>query len=206
VIGLALCFFLIVGFILLSSGKSASQESLLSISEITEQDHLKGSKEAAVSIIEYSDLQCPACAYYSGFSKQLEKDFGDSVVFVYRHFPLITIHLNSISAAMSAEAAGKQGKFWEMHDLLFASQQSWSKSDKVEPIFEGYALEIGLDINKYRDDVKSVEVASKIQGDMLKGNLAGVKATPTFMINGKKITNPKNYEAFKALISQEVSR
>lgn len=166
-------------------------------------DHVLGKNGAAVSVIEYGDFQCPACAVYETVMRQLRQEYGDRVAFSFRHFPLTQIHANAMSSSEAAEAAGQQGKFWEMYDLLYTKQNEWSKAapaSVVADFYTGYALSIGLDVAKFNADMKSDAVREKIRADMASANAARVDHTPTFFVNLKQIPNPKSYEDFKVII------
>lgn len=167
-------------------------------------DWFKGDANAPVTLIEYSDFQCPACGAYYPLIKQLHEDFGDSLKIVYRHYPLTQIHPYAQPAAAASEAAGKQGKFWEMHDKLFDNQRSWSNATvaDVQETFEQYAEQLGLDVERFRADMDSREVADAIAADRAAGNRAGVRGTPTFVLQGKTISNPSGYEEFAVLIEE----
>jgi protein-disulfide isomerase len=173
---------------------------------ITEEDHTKGNENATVTLVEYSDFQCPACATYSPLIKELEEEFKDDIKISYRHFPLTQIHPNALNAAKAAEAAGVQGKFWEMHDVLFERQNEWSGSTAriAQTQFEKYAEELELNIEQFKSDRERDEIKEKIQRDIQNGNQAGVNSTPTFFINEEKIENPQNYEELKQLIEAEL--
>jgi len=166
--------------------------------------HIKGNKDATVNLVEYSDLQCPACGVYYSVVKQLMEELGDSVSFEYRHFPLRTVHRNAESAALAAEAAGLQGKFWEMHDILFEHQKEWSAKSGSN-IFNGYAEEIGLDVLKFESDLSfNEDIKNKVESDFQKGLESRVNSTPSFFLNGIKMQNPQSYEEFKSVIQQFV--
>lgn len=167
------------------------------------EDHVKGGETAIVSIVEYSDFQCPACAAYYPAVKQLLEEFDGQVSFSYKHFPLNRIHINADLAARATEAAGLQGKFWEMHDMIFENQKTWSDVS-AKKIFVGYAEELGIDTDKFKDDLSSKEVRKKVQNDYDEGIELGVSSTPSFFFNGEKIENPQTYEEFKALIQTAV--
>lgn len=166
---------------------------------VTEGENIKGSGEKV--LVEYSDFQCPACAAYAPAVKQLISDLGGEVKVVYRNFPLRQIHANAQMSAQAGEAAALQGKFWEMHDVLFANQKAWEKEADPTEIFVSYAGAIGLDIDKFRVDLVSDVVKNKVNADYDSGIESNVNSTPTFFLNGKKITNPKDYNEFKAIIS-----
>jgi protein-disulfide isomerase len=170
---------------------------------ITPKDWVKGRSSSGTVLIEYSDFQCPACAAYHPLLHQLVEELGDRIQFVYRHFPLQR-HLNAELAARAAEAAGRQGRFWEMHDLIFEGQIQWADQRNPEETFVGYAKKLGLDIEKFRADLNSREVKDAVEEDRLSGDRAGVNGTPTFFLNGVKINNPQSYDAFKEILLQSV--
>ncbi|MBI3109796.1 DsbA family protein [Candidatus Daviesbacteria bacterium] len=163
---------------------------------------VKGETNAKVTLIEYSDFQCPACAAYYPVVKQLTQEFGQNIYFTYRYFPLSSIHKNARISSQAAEASGKQGKFWEMHDLLFENQNEWSNLPAPKEKFKEYAKFIGLDMEKFQNDLESKEVKERIESDYSSGLSLGVNATPTFFLNGVKLQNPKSYEEFKAKIEE----
>jgi protein-disulfide isomerase len=196
VIGLAAIVLGMVGVV--------SQKSKLGtlINPINSSDWIRGDKNAKVQLVEYSDFQCPACGYFYGLTKNLEKDFPKDLVIVYRNFPLEQVHKYARLAAQSAIAAGIQGKFWEMHDILFEKQAEWSVSSDARINFIAYAKILGLNVNKFKIDIDSKEVSDKIQGDLTDGNNQSIQGTPTFFLNGKQIANPQNYDEFKKLIEE----
>jgi len=164
--------------------------------------HLKGNENSNVKFVEYSDLQCPACGAYYPIVKQIVKEFGDKISFEYRHFPLKSIHANAQAAAIAAEAAGLQGKFWEMHDILFERQKEWS-GERGKNIFSKYAKEIGIDVLKFESDIEFNEsIKNKVKDDFQSGINLKVNATPTFFLNGERMQNPRSYEEFRSIIQQ----
>ncbi len=169
---------------------------------VSATDWTKGSATNLVSLVEYSDFQCSACAFYYPWVKRLGEDFADSLAITYRHFPLRSIHPNAQLAAEVSEAAGRQAKFWEMHDLLFEKQTEWDKSTKPLELFTSYAQSLNLDLVKFADNLEDREIKNKIEADYQSGVRSGVNGTPTFFINGEKINNPRSYEDFAALIAQ----
>jgi protein-disulfide isomerase len=176
-----------------------------SIAPVTDSDWVKGNKDAKVTLIEYSDFQCPACGIYFQILKPLDKDLGDKVRFVYRNFPL-SQHANAKVAASAAAAAAKQGKLWEMHDLIFENQDKWSNLSNAEAknTFAQYAQSLKLNIDTFRKDMDAKDVADKINNDSQSGITAGVNSTPTFYLNGKRI-QPNSYDEFKSLINQALN-
>jgi len=171
--------------------------------EVKEDDWVRGNKEARVILIEYGDYQCPACATYNPFVIKLSEEFQEDLKIVYRHFPLITIHKNSMPSAQAAEAAGKQSKFWEMHDLLYDKQSEWAEAGDAKEKFSEYAKSLGLDEQKYISDYDSGEVKSLINSDLAKANSLRLNATPTFFLNGEKV-QPRSYEDFKSLVETQI--
>ena len=170
---------------------------------ITSADHARGNLSAKVSLIEYGDFQCPACGQYEPIVEQLTKDYGDRVEFVFRNFPLYQIHQDAMISAQAAEAAALQNKYWEMHDLLYTNQVTWSAepaSSVVAKYFDGYAQSLGLDVAKFNVDVNSDAVKARVQKDLDSGNAAQVDHTPTFFINLTQIPNPSNDANFKAVL------
>ena len=197
----------IFGIIKLASKSQApgSDNLAISISAINDSENIKGDKEALATLIEYSDFQCPACGSYYPILKKVSEDLGAKVRFTYRHFPLPQ-HKNAKLAATVAEAAGKQGKFWEMHDLIFQNQSDWSEEKNAAILFAKYAQDIGLDLARFQTDIASDEIKAKIENDYQSGVKAGVNSTPSFFLNGKKINNPRNYDEFKNSIEQALGQ
>ncbi len=169
--------------------------------EVSETDWVRGNVDAEVSLVEYADFQCPACGYYAPLVKRLFESSSTTMKLVFRHFPLPQ-HMNAIPASLAAEAAGKQGKFWEMYDMLFEKQIEWEKLTDPQAVFEGYAKTLSLNLEQFSLDMKNEELKKKIDGDARGGIKGKVNSTPTFFINGKKITTPTNYEDFKKLIDE----
>lgn len=156
-----------------------------------------------LKIEKYSDYQCPACKYYASFVEQAKVDFGDRIEIVYKHFPL-RMHQYAELAARAAEAAKAQGKFDEMHEMIFAGQEQWSKGN-AEVRFIGYANSIDLDMDQFKKDLNSARINRIVLSDKRQGNALGVNSTPTFFMDGKKIASlPQTYEGFKALINSHM--
>lgn len=178
----------------------ADKQKSADLLAIKADDWVKGPAEAPITLVEYLDFECEACRAYYPTVKQLKEEYKDNIRFVVRYFPLPG-HKNSMTSALAVEAAGKQGKFWEMHDVLYENQRSWGEKGKADPkVFEEYAKQIGLDIEKYKNDVTSNELKDRVNRDKNSGISLGVQGTPTFFINGERIPNPKGYEDFKSII------
>jgi len=172
--------------------------------EILDGEWIKGEASASATLVEYGDFQCPACGNYYPLIKQLEEKYPEDLRVVYRHFPLISIHPNAMPAALAAEAAGAQGMFWEMHDILYEKQTEWSGSKDAVLMFETYAKELGLDLDKFKLDMTSSEIKDAVNADIVSANAVGVNATPTFYLNGTKLQNPAGLEPFSSLIEAEI--
>lgn len=167
-------------------------------------DHTIGNLNSEIVLLEYSDFQCPACASYHPTIQRLMEEFEDDIQFTYRHFPLGQ-HEHANLAARSAEAAGLQGKFWEMHDMIFDNQSTWSDETNAKESFLGYAESLGLDLAQFEQDLNSTDVKNKVNRDRQDGNRAEVNATPTFYLNGTKVSGISSYEDFQGLIQSVVS-
>lgn len=145
------------------------------------RDHVQGDPTAPIELVEYGDFECPFCGRAYFVVKALQQALGDSLRFVFRNFPLGTMHPHAVRAAQAAEAAALQDSFWKMHDVLFENQTDLEDEDLVE-----YATEIGLDPPRFQRDLDSPEVAEKVRADFLSGARSGVNGTPTFFVNGER--------------------
>lgn len=169
-------------------------------------DHIKWSVEKKNILVEYSDFQCPSCKSAHDFLKTIDAsgsaDFSISkkVTFVYRYYPLFQIHDKANLSAYAAEAAGLQGKFWEMGNLLFDNQQSWTGSkDALNEYFLKYAKQLKLDVEKFKKNMDSSEVKTRVNRDLIEASQIGVNSTPTFFLNGQKV-DVNSYDEFKNLL------
>jgi NhaA family Na+:H+ antiporter len=147
--------------------------------------HVRGAPDAPVTLEVFGDFQCPSCAMISGVISKLEQEYGPRLRVVFRHFPL-AMHPHAMDAAQAAEAAGLQGRFWEMHDMLYQYQSVWSKASDPGRLFETYAASLGLDVERFREDSKSNEVRTRIVVEGEDGDSRGVKNTPTLFVNGQE--------------------
>jgi protein-disulfide isomerase len=143
------------------------------------RDHILGPSTAPATLVEYGDFECPYCGQAYPIVKQLQARFGPQLRFVFRHFPLIQVHPHAELAAEAAEAAGAQGKFWEMHDILFENQDALDVDDLV-----GYAVELDLDQARFLREFTGHVYAPRVLEDLIGGARSGVRGTPTFFING----------------------
>lgn len=165
-------------------------------------NHTLGTSDVGVTLIEYGDFQCPACGSYHPILQQVKELYKDRVVFQFRHFPLEALHKNARAASYAAEAAGNQGKFWEMHDYLFENQQAWQETNDPVGVFEGYARAIGVeDMARFSEDYRK-NVSGIINADLEAGRALGASSTPTFVLDGKKLDDnpPASVEAFAKLL------
>lgn len=195
------------GLILLSnSTPSSSSDQAATAPAISSDDIIIGTPSAKVSLVEYSDFQCPACAAYHPIVNQLLIELEGDVTFAYRFFPLSQTHKNAMISSQAGYAAHLQDKFEDMYNLLFENQNDWANENNPEEIFTGYAKTIGLDIEKFKMDMNSDEAKNAVQEDYQEGVSIGVNSTPTFFLNNKKITNPGTYDDFKKLIQDEINK
>jgi protein-disulfide isomerase len=164
-------------------------------------DHVFGDPSAPVTVIEYGDYQCPGCGSAAPVLKEVSEKYKDKgVAFIFRNFPLSTIHPNALAAASAAEAAGLQGKFWEMHNKLYDNQAAWenlSSSDRTN-LFVNYAGSLGIDTEKFKTDITSDAVSKKIEYDTALGKKAGVQGTPTIYVNGELVSDTRIKDGKKA--------
>jgi len=187
-----------------------SDEDMAAILAVRADDWIAGlavsTSTPEVTLVEYSDYQCPACRQYEPIVNELVEEFGDRLQFVYRHFPLSQIHLNARMAAQTAEAAGMQGAYFNMSALLFEKQSEWQglSSTKIQEKILEYAEEVVLDIKQFVRDIESEEVSASITQDLQDAARLGLNSTPSFFLNGRKIANPNSYEQFRLLILQEL--
>jgi len=190
---------ILFGAIFLLGQQSSSSQNAKSVDQsllIRENSNKLGSDSAKIKFVEFGDLQCPACGQAYPVVKRVISDYNGKILFVFRNFPL-SIHQNSQVAAEAAEAAGAQGKYWEMNEMLYQNQGAWSASNSVLDVFTDYAKTLKLDTEKFKQDVKDNKFAKKIQDDTNDGVALGVNATPTFYLNGKQIVGVPSYDSLK---------
>ncbi len=158
-----------------------------------------GPADAPVTLVAFSDFQCPFCARVVPTLEQLRSEYGDRVRVVFKHFPL-PIHPQAMQAHQAALAAGEQGKFWEMHDRIFADQQSLGRESLI-----AHAKALGLNVAKFERALDSPELEKRIRADVEEGSRVGVRGTPTFVVNGRLFSGAQPYESFKAQIEQALA-
>jgi protein-disulfide isomerase len=199
IIFIVTCIVVLGGLILLTKKDSVNVDDLdpskaVSETETTIGDHVYGNASAKVVLIEYGDFQCPGCGGAFPQLKTIKETYKDTVAFIFRDFPLTTIHPNALAAATAAEAASLQGKFWEMHDALYENQSAWSdiEAAKRTDVFAGYARDIGLDVEKFKTDLNDTRVAANISRDRAFGQKLGISGTPSLYIGDQKLSADEN--------------
>jgi protein-disulfide isomerase len=172
-----------------------------------EPAHALGSPDAPVTLEEFGDFECPPCGLLHPILKSLETEFGPAKLrIIFREFPLVPTHAHALAAARAAEAAGLQGRFWEMHDMIYEHQKDWHEAFDVRPIFEGYAKKIGLDVEQFRRDIGSEIVERRIFLDGKRAHSLGVNGTPTVFLNGREVPfESLAPDKLKALIVKELA-
>lgn len=198
------CWFLIS--LVNNSPSPSAPAQITNLPPVSKADVAKGPENAKVTLIEYADFQCPACASYFPLVKQLSSEFSKDLRVVYRFFPLTSIHKNAMISAQAAYAAGQQEKFWEMHDKLFENQNDWANLPDPKDTFFEYAKDLSLDLAKFKEDATSESTENFIKESEKNAMSIGVNSTPTFIINGLRIKNPAGYEAFKKIIQDEINK
>jgi protein-disulfide isomerase len=165
-----------------------------------------GSPTAAVTVEEFADYQCPACGSAYPTMKEIQSAYGDRIKFIFRNYPLaIPAHDKAYKAALAAEAAAMQGKFWAMQDLLFTNQQTWSPSTDFDSILKEYATKVGLDLKQFESDMNGMETKSRIDADKARGQALGFSSTPTVYVNGKMVPfQDLNVSKLKLVIDAEL--
>lgn len=160
-------------------------------------DHVEGPDDAAITIVEYGDFQCPYCGQAYPIVKRLQSDFGDSLRLVFRNMPLTNVHPQAELAAETAEAVGLQGKFWPMHDVLFENQR-----DLSGPAILRYVEDVGADLSQVANALNDGVVQKRVKDDVESGIRSGVNGTPTFFVNGERYDGSWDYDTFHAYLEE----
>ena len=167
---------------------------------VNDNDHISGNTDAPLELVEYGDYECPHCGRAYPMVKDIQQQLGSTIKLIFRNFPLSKIHPHAFSAAVAAEAAGLQGKFWEMHDILFENQTVLD----TENIFR-FASMLGLDVERFKNDIQQNHWVEKVEKDFESGLKSGVNGTPTFFVNGKRFdgewTNGKLLDYLKSILA-----
>lgn len=201
IIFVAVCFIVLAGLVYFSnknkldvSGVDTNKILATSVSSGNIADHVFGKVDSKVMLVEYGDYQCPSCGAAYQPLKDVTTKYQGKIAFVFRNFPLTSLHPNALAAAAAAEAAGLQGKYWEMHDKLYEGQASWGQLNANDRtgLFVSYAKDLGLNTDTFKNDLSADNVAQKINFDIALGKKLGVNATPTLYLGGKKADNVYN--------------
>lgn len=167
----------------------AQQKSTSTVAPGADPPHVRGSLSAPVQLEEFGDFECPPCAALHPVLKQIENEYGNNLQVVFRHNPLSQIHKHAYDAARAAEAAGLQGKFWEMHDKLYEKQTEWNVLPDVRATFTNYARELGLDAERFARDITADIVTARVTLDIRRARSLGVSGTPTLFVEGRPLKN-----------------
>lgn len=216
-IGILVAIAIVFGAVLVNDRKGDSNNGSNDGNSSQATKHTEGSDKTGVVLIEYGDFECQHCFRAEAVVRPLREKYKDQITFQFRHFPLNQIHKNAFAAHRIAEAAGKQGKFWEMHDLLY--ERAYQPGSEASPIpiewvasttpmmfFEQYAKQLGLDVEKLKTDAASQDVNTLINADIKEGQKLGISGTPTFVLDGVKIETPESLEAFSKLIDEAIKK
>jgi protein-disulfide isomerase len=198
----------IFGGILLFNGKDASAPNGGSSGNAKPTEHIRGESDLGLTLVEYGDYQCPYCGAFNPVVKEVEAKYAGKVKFQFRHLPLIQVHQNAFAAARAAEAAGNQGKFWEMHELIYQNQSAWSEDSNAAATFREYAKALKLDADKFKKDAASSTTNNVINADIKAFEKTGAeKSTPTFFLDGKKIQPADmTVEAFSKVVDPIIAK
>ncbi len=196
----------LAGLVLIADKSTSSTETPVenvNLPKMTEDDIVVGDRNAKVTITEYADLQCPACAAVNPLTNRVLEEYNGNIKLVYRFFPLRGIHKNALISGQAAYAAHKLGKFSEMKDLLYANQADWENLGDPKEIFEGYASSIGLNVEEFRKIMNSDEAKKAVEDDEKEAIGLGLNSTPSFFIGNKQFS-VSNYDELKKLVDEEL--
>lgn len=184
----------------------AEESVLVSVDSLADAPamHVRGAESAAVTLIEFGDYQCPTCGAFHPVLGALLERFPEDLKIEFHHMPLVSIHPNAMPASVAAEAAGVQGRFWEMNDLLFENQSAWSALPNPAPAFVAFAQSLGLDIDQFERDSRSEEVQGRVLADARLANNLGLPGTPSFFVNDVQIPLPSSLAEFERIIFDTV--
>ena len=194
------------GAIFLSKDGDKTDSKPKDVAAVTEDDYTEGAKDPKVTLIEYGDFQCNFCAALHPTLEEVLPEYEDDVQFVFRHFPITSSHPNALVAHKAAEAAGRQDKFWEMHDKLFESLQEWGSDNNPIETFNGYAKELDLDVEQFKSDFDDASLTDRINTVKEDGKSAGVKSTPTMFLNGKKLDTIRSADELRQQLDEALEQ
>lgn len=173
----------------------------------TVSNHTEGTSSKQVTLLEYGDYECPACGKYYPVVKQVVAGYSTRIVFQFRNLPLTQIHPNAFAGARAAEAASLQGKFWQMHDMLYENQTTWGSASSPTSFFNQYAAELGLNVPQFKTDFASDKVNGTINADLDAFNKTGATLqTPTFFLDGKRIDVNATADSFHKVLDAELAQ
>ncbi len=201
---IAVIVIIFIGVFALGGDKKSDSDSKNSSSGGGSQ-HVRGTGTTGVTLVEFGDYQCPYCGQYYPTVEQVVAKYGDQIKFQFKNFPLTSIHPNAFAASRAAEAAGLQGKFWEMNSIIYQNQSAWSEQTDATPIFAQFAKQLGLNVDQFKKDSASSKVNDVINADMAEGTKLGVTGTPAFFINGKKADISNSVESFSKAIDAAIA-
>jgi protein-disulfide isomerase len=213
--GVVIIVILIFVGIFALSGNNSNSTNSKSSSSTTATNHVEGLGKDGITLVEYGDYQCPYCAQYYSIVKQVQAEYNTQLTFQFRNFPLVSLHPNAFAAARAAEAAGLEGKFWQMHDLLYEQSAAyyegqtggnWVGASDPTPIFNADAQELGLNVTQFKTDYAGDTVNNLINADMAAGNKLNIQGTPTFFLDGKQIQVGESASSFEQLINAEIAK
>jgi len=215
---IATCVLIVGGILLMSGGESPTAlgtttinssiltpEGTYKTSGLINGEYLMASESSKVTLVEFGDYVCPACAANSPLIEQILTDFAGEITFVFRNYPL-SYHTNAYLASYAVEAAGIQGHYWDMHKKMYATSNEWSGVADPTDIFVGYVKEMGLDTDKFSVDMGSQAVKDAVARDVADGDIIGLTETPTFYLNGNKITLSRDSNQIRNLIQSELAK
>ena len=203
-----------VGIFVFGGGKSNAPGSKTS-STSTLTQHVEGQGKDGITLVEYGDYQCPYCGQYFSILQQIQSEYNTQITFQFRNFPLVSLHPNAFAGARAAEAAGLQGKFWQMHDLLYQQNEAyyagqtsgnWIGASDPTVYFNADAQQLGLNVTQFKSDYASDTVNNLVNADTAEGNKLGVNATPTFYLDGKQIQPNETASSFQQFINAEIAK
>ncbi len=202
-------FWIILAVIAVSFFGLVGYSKLTAPPEVTSNgsNNVFGKLDSPVTLTEFVDFQCEACYAFYPTVKEVKEKYKDRVKFQVKYFPISNSHQFARVAAANAESAAQQGKFWEMHNKIFEGQKIWEQAQNPQQYFDQYAKDIGLDLEKLKNDIKDPKTTATINADLDEVKRLGGNGTPTFTLNGKKIENPENTaEAFSKLLDDALAK
>lgn len=198
----------LIAFFIWNKADTIRKESLPVTINSSSTDRTIGNPNAKVTVVEFADLQCPACKAFETIVNPIIGEYSDRVNFVFKHFPLVSIHQNAILGATALEAAGEQGKFWEMKKVMYENQADWSGSLDSKNKVIALAVSLGLNKEKFEADLLSKKIEEKVLADLKEATTLKLGGTPTFIINNKKVDSSElgSVEKFKAYLDKELAK